>query len=685
MSPSASAGCIALILAILVLAANHRRVVNRIWALELLFLGLWQGSIAAAQLFEDFTFVRWASVSAGFAAALTLLLKDAILFPKNSFSRYLRTRRFTWMVLPMCLVVTVSPFVLRLTSKSGDPGPMYWTVTLLCIGTSLFVLISSLALLRKKKVIGFAAREVRALAGLTGTCFVAAFVSVVFGRLVGAHYVRWFSSSILILGLLLFTTSLMRSEIVNTEGARERLFLLGVRGIACFLLGFFFVLCIPVTGIASPLAAMIYSAVVGVLLIGLPIVDRQFRVLLDRRFVSTGFRDAQSSINRETEENISFRELHTAYCGVLRRWTNGSTNVFLSEGVSSESWPGVEIPDALVRVVAEEGWITPEIFGRLGVTLDDPQRYLAMHRIGALVGCVSPRGDSLLAMFGTRVSGRAFSSWELREARELLRQMQIGLGFARMRQAQRSDDRLNFYGQYAPQFAHELRNGLYLQTQLLRAIANGRGETILVSDANAGLEKVEQLDRLCGHFFSVGAVFKQPVLALDLYEGLGVIVDKIRPEIRRTSEVEVEVQITAMEGVQVLANRDMLGIALRNLLLNSAEALASLEGPGRISVTATSQFGRVRVLVRDNGPGMPPDRCDNPFAPGLSHKKGGMGLGLSIVRDCIEAMGGTIGLRPPDGSGACFEITLISPAPDRSGGSLKAMLLPGGRSANQVV
>ena len=683
VSPAASAACIAAILAILVLVANRRRIVNRIWALELFFLGLWQASIAAAQLFENFAYVRCAVSFAGLAAASTLLLKDVILVPEKRFRKQLQTTRFIWMVLPLYVVAIVAPFSLQLTSRTGDPGLMYWVVTLLSIGVAGFVLGSTLEVLWRKKVAGFAARELRALAGLTCTCFVAALVSVIFGRLAQAHYVRWLSSSILILGFLLFTTNLIRSEIIDVDGPRERVFLLCVRGIGCFLIGFFFILCVSISGVGSPVVAMVYSAVLGIVLVGLPIVDRQFRGLLDRRFVSLGFRDAQSAINLETERNVPFAELHAAYCEVLRRWANGSQEVFLSEGVFSVGWPSAEIPAGLARIVFEEGWITPEIFGRLGTATDDPQRYLAEQKVSALVGCVSRRGERLLAMFSVRKSGKAFSSRELREARELLRQMQIGLGFARIRQAQRSDDRLNFYGQYAPQFAHEIRNGLYLQTQLLRAIANGRGETVLASDAKVGLQKVEQLDRLCEHFFRVGAVFKQPVRALNLCGTLQGILEKERPHIRATSGAEVELQMIASDDVEVLANPDMLGIAMQNLLTNSAEALAGADGPRRIEVVATMQFGRVRVLVRDDGPGMPADRSHDPFSPGLSHKKGGMGLGLSIVRDCIEAMGGTIGLRPPDGHGACFEITLVCPSPGRSDSPLHRSFSPSGQNPAQ--
>jgi signal transduction histidine kinase len=177
---------------------------------------------------------------------------------------------------------------------------------------------------------------------------------------------------------------------------------------------------------------------------------------------------------------------------------------------------------------------------------------------------------------------------------------------------------------------------------------------------------MEQLDRLCGHFFSVGAVFKQPVRAISLCESLGAIVERAKNIIGKTGGAEFEFKTNASNDIQIIANPDMLRIALHNLLLNSSEALATVPPPRRIEVAAVIQLEKVRVFVRDNGPGMPADKCHDPFSPGLSHKKGGMGLGLSIVRDCIEAMGGTIGLHPPDGSGTCFEITLACPSLDQS-------------------
>ena len=657
-----SAAGIAIILAALVVVANRRRTINQVWALALILLALWQASVAGVQLLGGPVFVRLAVVFAGCAVASMALLKEVIIAPRRPLRDQLWKIRYYLATMPLYGLV----FMVRFPSlDSYGSSPIYWAITILCIGSGCFIVMSSFALVWKGQVVGSSGRELKAFVGLAGACFATALISTILGRISGVRYIRWFTPSILIVGLLFFASFIARDELVDTYDVKQKLFLWGARGIGCLFVGLFFVSSVALLRVMSLEWALAYCSVSGIMLVVLPMIDRQFRMLLDKRFVSPGFHLLQSDVSAETERRVLFNDLHAGYAEVLKRWANGSSKVYLSEGVFSASWPTAAIPEALLKAVFEEGWITPEMLERRGFVGDETETYLLCHQIGAAIGYVSPRGEKLLALFRIRSSGKPFIWRELREGFELLRQMQVGLAFARMRQTQRSDDRLNFYGRYAPQFAHEVRNGLYLQAQLLRAIANGRGETVLPSDAKAGLEKMEQLDRLCKHFFNVGAVFKQPVRALRLREALVTIVDRARTQIGKESGAEVCLRIDAPEDAQILANPDMLAIALQNLLLNSADALSSVLPPRRIDIAAATQFEKVRVLVRDNGPGMPLDKCQDPFSPGLSHKKGGMGLGLSIVRDCIEAMGGTIGLRPHDGSGACFEITLACPPPDR--------------------
>ena len=110
-----------------------------------------------------------------------------------------------------------------------------------------------------------------------------------------------------------------------------------------------------------------------------------------------------------------------------------------------------------------------------------------------------------------------------------------------------------------------------------------------------------------------------------------------------------------MAGYQVTPD---IRMAIHNLIKNAVEALMVVESDRNIDFAATLQLERVHLSIADNGPGLPADRRHEPFAPGLSHKGGGMGLGLAVARDCIEAMGGTIGVRTSGPHGTCIEITL---------------------------
>jgi signal transduction histidine kinase len=73
------------------------------------------------------------------------------------------------------------------------------------------------------------------------------------------------------------------------------------------------------------------------------------------------------------------------------------------------------------------------------------------------------------------------------------------------------------------------------------------------------------------------------------------------------------------------------------------------------------------LSVRDWGPGVPSHLRDKIFEPFVSTKNGiktgGMGLGLSLVRRSVQAVGGRIEIHDPEGGGAEFRIQLPLAAP----------------------
>jgi len=116
----------------------------------------------------------------------------------------------------------------------------------------------------------------------------------------------------------------------------------------------------------------------------------------------------------------------------------------------------------------------------------------------------------------------------------------------------------------------------------------------------------------------------------------------------------------AVEGAAVTVSGDerLLRRALRNLLEN-----ARRYGGGEVSVSTQARDGRALVRVCDRGPGVPEaarERIFEPFyrLPGHAEQAGGVGLGLSLVKQIAQRHGGSVHCEPREGGGSCFVLSL---------------------------
>ena len=128
------------------------------------------------------------------------------------------------------------------------------------------------------------------------------------------------------------------------------------------------------------------------------------------------------------------------------------------------------------------------------------------------------------------------------------------------------------------------------------------------------------------------------------------------PTLSRTGKIEITVEMEP-EPPQVLGNPTLLEWAFENLIRNAIDALAP-DG-GRIVISHLGPSGKRSVFrVRDTGPGIPPALRDKVFNIGVTTKKHGWGVGLSLARRIIEDMhDGSIRLEDT-GRGASFRIEL---------------------------
>jgi len=110
-------------------------------------------------------------------------------------------------------------------------------------------------------------------------------------------------------------------------------------------------------------------------------------------------------------------------------------------------------------------------------------------------------------------------------------------------------------------------------------------------------------------------------------------------------------------GIEVRVDRELLAGAITNLVQN---ALKFTRKSGRVSIKTTAANGSVRIDVEDECGGLGPGKAEELFRPFEQRAvdRTGLGLGLSISRRSIEAIGGHIGVRDVPGVGCVFTVEL---------------------------
>ena len=118
-----------------------------------------------------------------------------------------------------------------------------------------------------------------------------------------------------------------------------------------------------------------------------------------------------------------------------------------------------------------------------------------------------------------------------------------------------------------------------------------------------------------------------------------------------------------------LADRNMLLTVLRNLINN---AIKFTPRKGRIEIFCQHASGMAKITVRDNGIGIPKNKLETIFQVDINNMQDGTegekssGLGLSVCKEFVEIMGGSIYVESEENAGSSFTFTIPEFQPDNS-------------------
>jgi signal transduction histidine kinase len=206
--------------------------------------------------------------------------------------------------------------------------------------------------------------------------------------------------------------------------------------------------------------------------------------------------------------------------------------------------------------------------------------------------------------------------------------------------------------------AHELRTPLTALRGYLQMLNRPKAEPDERGMLRLAIEQADRLDHLVDELFDVtlagrGALAVEPALV-----ALGPLVRET-VDIARGLADGHRFRIEELDGkLLVVADRARLEQVLLNVLTN-----ALVHAPESPDVVVRLRRLRqwAEIEIEDHGPGIPPDvkaRLFSPFERGGALRRRGLGLGLYISREIINAHGGTIEVDSKPGDGATFTIGL---------------------------
>src|SRR6185503_13162288 len=286
-------------------------------------------------------------------------------------------------------------------------------------------------------------------------------------------------------------------------------------------------------------------------------------------------------------------------------------------------------------------------------------------------------------------SGRRFSAEDLALAEDLARRAAVAIHNARLYSEVRRADRKK--NEFLAMLAHELRNPLAAirnAVEVLRLSAAGEE----ARSASLGIirRQIAHQSRMVEDLMNVSRIahgkLELHVEPLELVRLAGTVIEDQRQAFR---EAGLELKVD-LRGEPLLVSGDP--VRLSQVLVNLLHNAAKFTGRGgRVEVSVRRELGgsRARLAVRDTGEGIEGDLLAHVFEPftqgeqGSGRSKGGLGLGLALVKGIVDLHGGEA-LIHSAGRGQGCEVTLLLPlaeevqVPVQANAAPEAAASPGG-------
>ena len=212
-------------------------------------------------------------------------------------------------------------------------------------------------------------------------------------------------------------------------------------------------------------------------------------------------------------------------------------------------------------------------------------------------------------------------------------------------------EQLRAAGRLAAEIAHKIKNPLGIINNaafsLQRSVAASK--PVPLQQLEIIREEIERADRIITELMGYAQLAEGRVERLIVTEELNRALNQVFPP---GAYRAIQVRTDYAENLPpLLMQRKHFSEIVVNILQNAREVLVN---GGHIDVSAEAKDETVRIVIADDGPGVPAEKTEKIFDPYFSTKPQGTGLGLAIVRHNVEIYAGRVRVESELGQGARF-------------------------------
>jgi signal transduction histidine kinase len=227
------------------------------------------------------------------------------------------------------------------------------------------------------------------------------------------------------------------------------------------------------------------------------------------------------------------------------------------------------------------------------------------------------------------------------------------------REKRRQAERMALLGRMATSLAHEIHNPLSaikMHGQLLQSAPAAELAATAAAFVPTLLEETGRIESLVNQWMFLTRPEPPSRSALALEE---IVSQGVRAQAGAAAHAGVKIESEVAAGLVIMGDRRRLSQAIANAVVNAIQAMGC---GGVLRIRGDQRDGWVDLTFQDSGPGFSAEALERHRELFFSEKEGGMGIGLSVTAEILEAHGGW--LKVENGAGGGGLVTFQLPITD---------------------